>query len=63
MRTILIWHFVEAEAAVGAGHVDEIVDTAADGEADVAGGPEDGDPGVVGGEAILQGRTNEIYEN
>ena len=49
-------------ADLGEGHIDEKVDTAADGKADVTGGPQDGNPGGTCGEVVLKGRANEIYK-
>ena len=55
--------FIDAADALGEGHVDEIVDTAANGEADVTGGPQLGNPGGTGGEVILEERYYDIYTN
>ena len=55
--------FIDAADALGEGHVDEIVDTAANGEADVTGGPQVGNPGGTGGEVILEERYYQIYTN
>ena len=49
-----------APAALVGGHVDEVVDATADGEAEVTEGPQGGDPGGTCGVVILKGRANEI---
>ena len=41
-----------APAALVGGHVDEVVDATADGEAEVTEGPEDFDPVGVGGDVL-----------
>ena len=61
LRTVLIEGIIEAADVLPEGHVDEVVDTAADCEAEVTEGPQGGDPGGTGGEVILKGRANEIY--
>ena len=46
---------------LGEGHVDEVVGTTADGEAEVT-GPLVGNPGVTSGEVFLKEKANVIYK-